>query len=169
MTIAQETDEQIATPQSEDTLTTKTLDSLDSKSRFLALEKGGKIKRVRFYEGERLYFRLKDDQMRYKPVIEEIGKDYIKVNNTALHLNEIASVTLYPERRLIRLMSQFLVIAGTGYFLIDMVNHSFSTTRESAIVSSSLASTGLALSLTLKPRKIRLNNKRYLKTIQKFE
>lgn len=165
---AQETEEQIATSQDEDTLTF-TIDSLQYKSRFLALEKGGKVKRIRFYEGQRLHFRLKNDPFKYKPVIQEIGKDYIKVNDTALDLDEISSVTLYPKRRFIGLLSKFFLYAGVGYFLIDMVNHSFEPTRETAIVSSSLIGPGLALALTLKPRNVRLNEKRYLKTIQKFE
>ncbi|MEO1654450.1 MAG: hypothetical protein AAFU64_12965 [Bacteroidota bacterium] len=167
--LAQETGEQGADTKSEDPLESSFQDSTFRPIRFLALEKGGNVKRIRFFIGDEIHFRLREDPYKYSPIIQDIGEKYITINNTNLALREIESVTIHHNRRWGRLFFKFFLYAGVGYFLIDMVNNSFRPTRETSIISSSLAAPGLALSLTFRPRRIKLNKNRYLKTIQKID
>ncbi len=151
-----------------------TLDSLQSqpndtssfaRQRFLALEKGGANKRIRYYRGSELTFRLKDDPTKYTRSIEGIAKDYLVFNETNIALEEFEAIYLKKRHPFLKTLSSFFIIGGVGYFLIDAVNNSFSPSEETLLISSSLALPGLGLLLTLGGRKVKLGKKRYLKTI----
>lgn len=169
LVLAQETGEQGADAETDGALREQNKDTTFKTTRFLALEKGGNVKRIRFFIGDEIHFRLREDPYKYSPIIQDIGEKYITINNTNLALQEIESVTIYRKRRWGRIFSKLFLYAGVGYFLIDMVNNSFKPTKETSIISSSLAAPGLALSLTFRPRRIKLNKNRYLKTIQKID
>jgi hypothetical protein len=144
--------------------------------RFLALEKQGRIKRVRFYIGDEIHIKLKGDHTKYSPIITALGKDYVETFGTKIPLKEIQSITVFKDDWLVHQGSYFLPIAGAGYFVMDMVNplfsgnsnrEAFSIDRRTVITSSVLMLTGFALNL-FKKRTFRLHERRYLKVMYKF-
>lgn len=141
--------------------------SSENAERFLVLEKRGKVKRIRYYIGSEIQFKLKNDPTIYSPIIEDVRESSLIVFDTEIPLSEIEYVILNPRRPLIKLLSRFFIIGGLGYFLIDLANNSFSTTKESVLISSSFAAAGLALKPLLVRRKLKLNKNRYLKTLIK--
>lgn len=147
---------------------TRTDSSKTSKARFLSLEKRGKNKRLRFYAGDQIIFQLKNDPNIYKPIIEAVDENSITVFETKIPLSEIEYIYIRPQRRLLRLLRSFLVIAGVGYILIDLVNHSFNPNKDVLIRGGASAGLGGSLSVFLFRRKMKLNKNRYLKTIIRF-
>ncbi|NJO03985.1 MAG: hypothetical protein HC880_21960 [Bacteroidia bacterium] len=127
--------------------------------RFLALEKGGKVKRIRFNVGDEILFILNEDDRIYKAPITAIREDTLIVFETEIPIKDIAYIILRPNRPLVRLLSSVLLIGGIGYFLADLVNHSFSLFRETIVASTSTVALGGALQIFLIPRKIKLNQK----------
>lgn len=153
----------------EDTTTQRKLPSLaelekERKARFLVLEKPGKVKRLRFFVGDKLIFHLKNDHTRYNATIEAIQDSSITVRGIQIPLSEFRSITVFPHRPWSSLLSSAALIGGTGYFLIDLVNHSFTPLRSSWYILGGGLLVGLGLKTTLK-RTYRLNNRRYLRTI----
>lgn len=139
-----------------------------NRSRFLALEKRGKNKRIRFYPGDKIVFQLKNDPNIYQPIIEQVSDNSITVYDTKIPLSEIKYIYIRPKRRLIRLVKSFLFIFGIGYIVIDAVNHSFTTNRDVLVTGGSSVGIASALSLLTARRKLKLNKHRYLKTIIRF-
>ncbi|GAB4402733.1 MAG: hypothetical protein OHK0053_26930 [Microscillaceae bacterium] len=165
--------EQGATGLGEDSLPSLEDKAREKKTYFLALEKGGSNKRIRFYQGQSLQVFFHKDPVRYRLQLEGIGPDYIVARETQIPLSRISSVFIQYERPLIRQAATYLPVAGLGYFLLDMVNplfsnqEAFSPSRGTFITSGALVLGGLALNL-FKKRRIRLNERRYLKTIPEY-
>ncbi|NJL14942.1 MAG: hypothetical protein HC913_19390 [Microscillaceae bacterium] len=153
------------------------LPSLEDKARekntyFLALERGGQQAHP-FLSGTIPTGFFHQDPLRYRLQLEGIGPDYIVARETQIPLSRIASVVIQYERPLIRQAATYFPIAGLGYFLLDMVNplfsnqEAFSPSRGTFITSGALVLGGLAMNL-FKKRRIRLNERRYLKSIPEY-
>jgi hypothetical protein len=137
-------------------------------SRFLALEKRGAIKRVRFFVGEELEFKLKNDPFLYRPIIQSVRDSSLIINGVELAFKDISTVKVYKNKPFLRLLSNFAFYGSVGYLLIDLVNNSFSIYRGTLVTSAAFAIPGLSFALILKPRLLRLNQHRYLKSIQMY-
>ncbi len=153
----------------EDSLNTlQERDSLFLGDWFLALEKRGRVKRIRFFKGQELWFRLKGDSFKYRGMIEGVGDGYVQVKGVKIDISQIEYIFVRRKRRAIRLLSNFSILAGGGYFLIDLVNNSFTTTRETLTVSGGILAGGLLLKLFLIRKKYKMGKFTYLKTIHRI-
>ncbi len=137
-------------------------------NRFLALEKLGKVKRIRYYVGSTIEFKLKGDPNLYRTPIEAIKDSSVVIYETIIPLSQFSSIYIRPKRPFSRILSTFFMIAGVGYFALDTVNNEFSPTGGTLMTSGALVVPSLALLLTLKKRRIKLNNQNFLKTILSF-
>lgn len=145
------------------------------KNRFLCLEKGGVIKRVKYKTGDRINFYLKNDPSRtlYRPFIQGITPTGFVSYNTEIKLDQIGSVVIFNDHWFVDQGSVYFPIAGAGYFLMDMVNPLFSKneafviSKPAILTSSVLILGGLALKL-FKKKKHQLNQRKYLKIIDKY-
>lgn len=137
-------------------------------NRFLALEKQGKVKRIRYYVGSKIEFKLKSDPTLYRTSIEAIKDSAVVIHETTIPLSQFSSVYIHPKRPLSRILSTFFMVAGIGYFALDTVNNEFSPTGGTFMTSGVFIAPSLALLLTLKKRRIKLNKQNFLKTILAF-
>jgi hypothetical protein len=137
-------------------------------SRFLALEKRGAIKRVRFYVGEEIEFKIKNDPFLYRPIIQSIRDSSLIINGVELAFKDINAVKVYKNKPFLRLLSNFAFYGSVGYLLIDLVNNSFTFYRGTLITSAAFAIPGLTFAFILRPRLLKLNQHRYLKSIQMY-
>ena len=145
--------------------------SSDQKAvRFLALEKGGRKKRIKFFVGEEITIKLIDDKKKYKVTIQDIKEDVIVVKDTELNIKEIRSITMDNSKNntpLLQTATTYLPIAGLGYILLDVIDFAALATS-TVLIGGTLFVGGLLLNL-LKKRKFRLGKKRYLKTVRAIE
>ncbi len=137
-------------------------------TRFLALEKQGKVKRIRYYTGSTIEFKLKDDANLYRTAIEAVKDSAVVIHETVIPLSKFSSIYIRPKRPFTRVLSTFFMIAGVGYFTLDTVNNEFSPTGGTLMTSGALIVPSLALLLTLKKQRIKLNKQNFLKTILAF-
>jgi hypothetical protein len=153
----------------QDTTLQQTIEDIQKDAPYmLTLEKRGRSKRIRFYTGQRILFKLKKDEFIYETSIEGIGDGYIEVKGTVLPISEIDVIIIEKQQRFLRMLRNKLIQVGLLYFLFDMVNDSFSPSRETAIVSGSFVSSGLLLIPLIGDRVYKLNQHRYLKTIKSY-
>jgi hypothetical protein len=147
---------------------TKSLEDL--QPRFLALEKSGYRKRLRFYIGDEFHFKLKGEKLIQKGTITDIQSKGIFINGLEVPLTEISAVILYKDSPFLAQARTYLPLAGLGYFLLDAINpvivgrESLKIRTGATLIGSGFTLSGLLLHL-LKKRTIKLNKRKYLKTI----
>ncbi len=146
--------------------------SFGQGEKYLVLDKPGRIKRMRFYVGDELKFKLAGERHLYKDVIEAISDTNITIRGTWIPIREIAAVVQYKEGNLLKQAIYVLPRAGILYFLADTFNPIFtggevSVSRSGVILSSSLIAGSLVLRLFTK-RTYRINNYRTLKVLETF-
>jgi translation initiation factor IF-1 len=140
---------------------------------FLSLEKPGRVKRIRFYEGDYISITFKDTKERYKAQITKITADRVEVLNTPLDLSKIGKVTLYNQNRLRAMGAIYLPAGGALYFLADMINpifsgrEAFQVRTGSVVVPLAMIGSGLLLHAFGK-RNLKLNKNRYLRILEKI-
>ncbi|QHT70081.1 hypothetical protein GXP67_27260 [Rhodocytophaga rosea] len=148
------------------------LKGVSQDQRFLILDKPGHVKRLRYYAGDELIFKLKGDRMKYKDVIEAVGDSTIKVRGADIPLRDIKSVIRYKQGGMLDQAIYILPRAGLLYFLADTFNPVFrgndpDISRSGIVVGSSFIAGGLLLKLA-KKRNYRINNFRRLRTLETF-
>jgi hypothetical protein len=142
----------------------------DLQPRFLALEKSGYRKRLRFYIGDEFHFKLKGERLIQRGTITDIQAQGIFINGLEVRLTEIVAVILHKDHPLLAQARTYLPLAGVGYFLLDAINpvivgrESLKIRTGATLIGSGLTLGGLLLHL-LKKRTIKLNKRKYLKTI----
>jgi len=67
--------------------------------KFLGLDKGGRIKRIRFYEGDQLTYKTIHTKHFITGTIENIG-DSIRISGKNFGVDEITSIKVYPNSTL---------------------------------------------------------------------
>lgn len=147
-------------------------ESLSQDQRYLVLDKPGHIKRLRYYAGDDLIFKLKGDKMKYKDIIEAIGDSSIRIKGTDIPIKDIRAVIRYKEGGMLDQAIYILPRAGIVYFLADTFNPVFlggdpGISRSGIVIGSSFVATGLLLKLA-KKRTYRINNFRTLRTLRTF-
>ncbi|MCU0443372.1 MAG: hypothetical protein MUE85_00545 [Microscillaceae bacterium] len=136
--------------------------------RFLALEKRGAIKRIRYFAGDEIEFKVKNDPFLYRPIIQSVLDSALLINGVKVDFKDISTIKVYKDKPFLRLLSNFAFYGSVGYLLIDLVNNSFTFYRGTLITSAAFAVPGLSFALILKPRMLRLNRHRYLKSLQMY-
>lgn len=143
-----------------------------SQERYLVLDKPGRIKRIRYYTGDEIIFKLKGDKTTYNTIIQAVGDSTIKVRDTSIPIQGIHSITRHNENGFLYQAARILPKAGILYFLADTFNPVFrgekpNVSRSGVIVGSTLFVGGNALRL-FKKRTFRINNYRTIKILQTF-
>jgi hypothetical protein len=146
-------------------------DSL-AQENYLVLDKPGRIKRIRYYTGDEIIFRLKGDKTKYSTILQAIGDSTIRVRDTDIPVKDIRSVTRYSENGFLYQIARILPKAGILYFAADTFNPIFrgekpSVSRSGVIVGGSLFVGGQALKLFRK-RTFKVNSYRTLKILKTF-
>lgn len=149
-----------------------TMPAFGQGQRFLALDKPGKVKRLRYYVGDEIKIKLKGDKLVYTDQIEEITDTSLVIRKTHIPIRNIRAVVRFKQGGLLNQAISKLPIAGAFYFLADTFNPVFyggevEVSRSGIIVGSSLIASSFALRLVRK-RTYRINQYRTLKVLQTF-
>lgn len=134
--------------------------------RFLVLEKNGINKRIRFYEGQELQFKLKGDVVRNKTIIQKIEEKSIIIQDVNIDLADFQSVRINTSSYYPNLFKFATLVGGAGYLGLDLVNNGPEMTKQSFITPAIFLGTHLLLRLFYPNNKTyQLGRKKYLKTI----
>lgn len=136
--------------------------------KIVAFDKRGKVKRVKYYEGE--FIRLKTSNKKVvEGVITQIRSASFLINNQEVMLDSVVKV--YNTQKLygINLMGSFFIVAGSGYFPLDTFNRIINNddplvSEESALVSASFLSAGF-ICKAIAHKGYKISEKRPLKII----
>jgi hypothetical protein len=142
------------------------------KKYYLVLDKPGIVKRIRFYPGTRLTFKLTDDKRLYAGKIEAIRKHSVVIFNTELPIRDIRKVRVPQQAP----MGKFLYGLGSGmrgvgtlFALIGGGNYLLTSDQKNGRVTAQ-AGLGLLgvgqLFRGFNRRTYKINKNRRLKTIE---
>jgi hypothetical protein len=140
--------------------------------KYLVLDKPGKQKRVRFFVGNEITFRLKGDKVVYQEAITAIDDSSFTIFGTKVLIREVDRVILRSDNFFINVGSRYLPAAGIIYFLADNLNpvfqgYSFKVDPNSAIIGASLVTVGLVLKQFQK-RKHKIGKNKRLRILETF-
>lgn len=134
--------------------------------RFLVLEKNGANKRMRFYEGQELEFKLHGDIIRNKTRIQKIEEKSLIIQDVNIPLEDFASVRINTSSYYPNLFKFATLVGGAGYLGLDVINNGPEMTRQSFITPAIFLGTHLLLRIFYPNRKTyKLGKNKYLKTI----
>ncbi len=136
--------------------------------KFLALDKRGKIKRIKFYTGSYISFKTKDN-LEYEGKIGFLKDSSFILNNQEIMLSKIKSIYIEDNHSGLSLLSDITYVAGLGYFLIDTTNGLINdenpvVLEETARVSAIFLSISLGSRL-FASRTFKINNKHPVKIL----
>jgi hypothetical protein len=142
------------------------------QEKYLVLDKPGRIKRIRYYVGDEINFKLKEDKTTYSTLLQAVGDSTIKVRDTDIAISDIRSIIRHSENGFLYQAARILPKAGILYFVADTFNPLLrgekpSVSRSGIVVGSTLFAGGQALKLFRK-RTLRINNYRTLKILRTF-
>ena len=139
---------------------------------YLVMDKPGRIKRIRYYTGDEIIFKLKGDKTTYSTILQAVGDSSIKVRDTNIPVKDIRSIIRHSENGFLYQVARILPKAGILYFVADTFNPIFrgekpSISRSGIIVGGSLFAGGQALKLFRK-KTLKVNSYRTLKILKTF-
>lgn len=141
----------------------------DTLEKFMVLYKMSKPYRLEFPTGTKLTFRMKNDKkVEYNQMIQSVYDSSFVAQGSNIFYKDVYAIKVARKRPFLELLRGVFLIGGTGYLVLDLVNHSFTIFPETLVVSGSLLSLGGLLTLLVKPRTYKLNQNRYLKTLRKW-
>jgi hypothetical protein len=138
---------------------------------YLALDKPRGEKRIRYYPGNEIFFKMKGENFTRKATILEVRPSIFMVNGGEVAIGDVHSVTIHKKNGLFRQALVYLPAAGILYFLMDSLNpantgrEGFYPNQGTFIVSGGLVGAGLALQF-FKKRTYRIGERNMLKTLQ---
>jgi hypothetical protein len=143
--------------------------SLQLKSqKILALDKPGKVKRIRYYEGDVISLKT-DSGIWVRGEINRLLDSSLFIDNQQIHLSDIKSVQKTQKGFGWRLLAKVCINAASGYFLIDtsnrLINGDQPMVHEGTIKASGIMYGVFFISSTIGNRKYRINKNRTLKII----
>ncbi len=139
---------------------------------YLALDKPRGKKRIRYYAGNEIFFRMKGESFTRKATILEIKPGIFIINEGEVSINDVHSITIHRKRTpFFRSALTYIPVAGVAYFLMDSLNpantgrEGFYPNQGTYMVGGGLLGLGIALHL-LKKRTYRIGERNMLKTLQ---
>lgn len=136
--------------------------------KILAFDKRGKIKRVRFIEGDFLQLKLKSGEL-VLGQINQIQEDSILVGNRKIAPTNVKSIRISKDKRLLNTFSNFLLTGAIAYFPLVTVNRTINDDspliKKSTIGISGSMLIGAVLLKSLNKRQFRISENRPLKII----
>lgn len=146
------------------------VEALEKEKFFLALDKPGMVKRIRYYVGDEIVFYMGGD--RWKTEILSIKSDTIIVTEAGkVPVKNIEAVVVPSRSWFLRQGAFVFPVAGVGYFLMDTLNPrnyengNDRITAENITISSSLVGAGI-LCRIFRKKKYKINKRHLLKTIE---
>jgi len=143
------------------------------QQKYLVLDKPGKVKRIRFFPGSEITFRLKNDPVVYHDYITAVDDSSFTIFGTKVLIKEVDRIILRNHSWFVNQGSVLLPAAGLIYFLADNVNpllrgqEGVSVSKGSMIVAGSLIGTGLVLR-TFRKKQHRIGNNKRLRVLETF-
>ncbi len=139
---------------------------------YLALDKPGAVKRLRFRPGDEIAIKLRGDRRVYRDVIMNVTDTALIIRQTVVPLRDIRAIVVYREGGLARAALTKLPIAGMLYLLASTYNPVFRRERpdydwNNVKVSGIIAGSGL-LMLPLLKKTYRINNFRTIKVLREY-
>jgi hypothetical protein len=133
----------------------------------LILEKIGTSTRYGFHLGDDVKIRTKKQNVIVKSYLWNLTDSSVTIGpRTTIPLSDISAV--YKNYHFPKLMTRFLFIAGTGYFVLDAFNNLINNEQvfvpQTMIISASLIGVSLAI-IPLSQKKIRIGIRWKLKII----
>jgi hypothetical protein len=99
--------------------------TVSGQDKYLVLEKMGKKKRIVFYPGEEITFKMKNSDLEIMDRIEDVHDSLIIFVNTYVKPEEIDYIKIERTEGLLSPSNApKLMIAGVSLFLIDQLNYS---------------------------------------------
>lgn len=138
--------------------------------KFLALTKRGINSRIRYYEGDKVGFKLKGEKHIYKGTISYCGTASVMLSDSVtIQLPDVAVFYDYEHGRAAKFGSRLLITAGVFYGAIVLINGALANSgdlqnKNNAIVIGSLIGGGLIL-LPFGNKRYKLNSNRRLSII----
>lgn len=160
-------------PEKKDTVQTQQVSPLFRPGKYLVLDKPGKVKRIRYFVGNEITFRLKGDPVLYRDVIAAVDDSSFTIFGTKVLIRDVDRVILRSHSWLVNQGSVLLPAAGIIYFLADNLNpviqggEKLTVSRGSVIVSAGLIGAGLALRL-LHKKVHRIGKNKRLRVLEVF-
>ncbi|TAF67373.1 MAG: hypothetical protein EAZ55_03390 [Cytophagales bacterium] len=139
---------------------------------YLALERLGSLKRRKFYPGDDLTFKLKNQKGWIEAPLAYVGDNYFVIfGGEKYQFEEINKIRLYRTGWFINQGSFYFPIFGLFYLAGDLFNPNGSklseVTTETWSIMGGFIFSGFVLHL-LKKHTINLNKRVFLKSLQKF-
>lgn len=133
---------------------------------FLLFEKSPH-RRAFYYPGDEISLQLRGDRTKFTGQIQELQDSVILFENYRVRVSDITHI--YQDRKqnwhtLRHKISPLLLIAGSGYLVLDVVN-SREFDQRTLILSGAMIGTGL-LARWLIPTKTRLRGRKKLKIVR---
>ena len=119
--------------------------------KYLLLERGRSLKKIRIYPGSLIRLRFRGDDHFYTEQIKDLSGNFIFFENAVVKVSEIAEIDItgYKDRSPLFInLGKKLPLVGAGYFLIDNFNRSvvnsqpFEIDKKVARTSSVMAGVG---------------------------
>lgn len=106
-----------------------------SAQRSIGLDKGGKVKRIHFYEGQSIRIKLLDKE-KVAGHIDAIYDSSFVIEGRKILLSEVEMV--YSVRPPLRFLGGAFMVAGVFYFSIDAVNNLFNYAARGYVFSDAV-------------------------------
>ncbi|MBC7921140.1 MAG: hypothetical protein H7Z75_08600 [Ferruginibacter sp.] len=141
--------------------------------KYLALDKPGRMKRIRFFVGNEITFRLKGDPVTYHDVIAAVDDSSFTIFGTKVPLREVDRIVVRNQGWFLNQGAALLPLAGGIYFLADNLNPvlsgdgGFAIHRGSVVVGAGLVGAGLILRI-FQVRQHKMNKRKQLRVLETF-
>jgi hypothetical protein len=143
-----------------------------TQQKYLVLDKPGRVKRIRFYVGDEISFRLTGDRMVITDQITAVTDTSIVIRNTHVPIREISAIIIRYDNNLLNQAIYFLPRAGIVFFLADTINPLLNwgelrVSRWGVTVGGSMVASSFVLR-AFRTRTYRINDSRRLRTLETF-
>jgi hypothetical protein len=139
--------------------------------RFLALDVYGisRLKRIKFFPGDEIRFKMKNDHTLYKGEITVLGDSSFDIEGMNVPLKIVTRIYVDKGNFLTKDIASFLFDAGVGFIILNTLNNALNNItpildKRAVIIGGSLALAGEAMRLSAKKR-YRIGENRQLKII----
>ena len=141
-----------------------------SAQKYLLLRKVGRPYKIIYYAGQPIRFKLKGERFFTKALIQGFEKDEIRFHYFRIKLDEIAEIDVSNQNFTVfsfRSGPGKLLISGFGYLVADQFNQtvireeSFGISKQTAIISGALTSSGLVLK-GIQKKRFKMKKKKHI-------
>lgn len=136
--------------------------------KFLAIDKGGRVKRIKFFESDFIHLKTNSDSI-VSGQITRLKDTSFVVERTEVSLSSIKYVSFSDKNYGLKLISTLAFTAGIGYFTLDsgnrLINNDQPIVHNNAVKVGSIFMGVAFLSKVLSARKFRIGARHPIKII----